>query len=140
MKSCIGLFQQKQFNLVKSAKQQISYFSKCHPSIRTLCKKLHDHKFCIFTPFIFNRNQQLFKIKQEEIIPIMPTIGLVFFLARECQHKISKIENTILHFPSSRYAFYKIETILKALNQLNLIPLKNIPNSRLYIFIKYYTS
>ena len=53
----------------------------------------------IFTPFIFTRNQQLFKIKQEDHIPSMSTVGLVFFLARVCQHKTIKIRITILALP-----------------------------------------
>ena len=108
MTSCIGLFQQKQFSLVKSVKQQISYFSYFHPSTITLCKNLHDHKLCTFTPFIFTRNQQLIKVKQEDHIPSIPTVGLAFFLARACQHKPNKIGITCQPFPSSSYAFYKI--------------------------------
>ena len=77
-----------------------------------------------FYPFIFFRSLQLFKIKQEDHIPSMPTIGLVFFLARSCQHKPNKMRITIQHLSSSSYAFYKIETILKALYQLNLILLE----------------
>ena len=96
MTSCIILFQQKQFSLVKSVKQQISYFPYFHPSIRTLCKNLHDHKLCIFTLFIFTRYQQLIKVNQEDHVSSMPTIGLIFFLARACQHKTNKIGITIL--------------------------------------------
>ena len=54
----------------------------------------------------------------------MPIIGLVFFLARACQHKLTKLESQFYHLPSSSYAIYKIETILKALIFLNLILLK----------------
>ena len=98
MTSCIGLFQQKQFKLGKSAKQQISYFSYFHRSIRTLCKNFHDHKLCIFTPINFTRNQHLIKVKQKDHIPSMPTVGLVFFLSRASKHKTHKIRITFLAF------------------------------------------
>ena len=51
---------------------------------------------CIFTSFNFTRNQQLIRIKYEDHIKSMPTIGLIFFLAISCQHNISKIGITIL--------------------------------------------
>ena len=124
MTSCIGLFQQKQLSLVKSIKQQILYFSYFHPSIRTLCKNLRNHMLYIFTPFIFSRNYQLFKIKQEDHIPCMLTIGLVFFQLEHVNTRSAKLESHFYHFPSSSYAFYKIENNLKALIQLNLILLE----------------
>ena len=119
-----------------SEKCQITdlYFSYIHPSTITLCKNLHDHQLCIFTPFIFTRNQQLIKVKQEDHIPSIPTVGLAFFLARACQHKTSKIGTTILDFPSSRYAFYKMETNLKAVIQLNLILLEKYPTQQVSYF------
>ena len=64
----------------------------------------------------------------------MLTIGLIFFLARACQHKTKKLESQFYHLPSSSYAIYKIETILKALILLNLILLENTLNSRFHIF------
>ena len=105
-----------------------------------LCKNLHDHMLCIFTLFIFTRNQQLIKVKQEDHIPSIPTVGLAFFLARACQHKTSKIGMTIFALLQLKICIYKMETNLKALIQLNLIPIKNILNSRYHIFIKQYTS
>ena len=54
----------------------------------------------------------------------MIIVGLIFFLARACQHKIIKIGMKIYHLPSSSYAIYKLETILKALIFLNLIHLE----------------
>ena len=57
----------------------------------------------------------------------MPNVGLVFFLAIVCQHKTNKIEIPFLALPNSSYAFYKVKAILKALNQLNLIPPENYP-------------
>ena len=96
MTSYIGLFQQKQFSIVKSAKQQIYYFSYIPPSIRILHKNLHDHMLCIFTPINFTRNQQIIRIKYEDHIQSVTTASLVLFLARACQHKTSKIGITIL--------------------------------------------
>ena len=46
----------------------------------------------------------------------------------------TKLESYFQHFPSSSYAFYKIETILKALNQLNLIPLEKYPKQQVSYF------
>ena len=63
-----------------------------------LCKNLYDHMLCIFTPINFTRIQQLIKIKQEDHITSMFTVGLIFLIARACQHKTSKIQITILSF------------------------------------------
>ena len=51
---------------------------------------------CIFTPINFIRNQQLIRIKYEDHITSMFTVGLIFFLAISCQHKTNKIGITIL--------------------------------------------
>ena len=51
---------------------------------------------CIFTPINSTRNQQLIRIRYEDHIQSMLTVGLIFFLARACQHKTSKIGITIL--------------------------------------------
>ena len=66
----------------------------------------------------------------------MLIVGLVFFLARACQHKISKIGITILSLPSSSYAFYKIENNLKSLIQLNLILLEKYLKQQVSYFYK----
>ena len=78
----------------------------------------------IFTPFIFTRNQQIIKVKQKDHISSMSSIGLAFSQLGHVNTRLEKLESQFLHFPSSRYAFYKIETNLKALIQLNLIPLE----------------
>ena len=64
----------------------------------------------------------------------MLTVGLLFVLAIACQLKTSKIGITIYHLPSSSYAIYKIETILKALILINLI-LQKIPKIVDFIFL-----
>ena len=102
--------------------------------MRILCKNLYDHMLCILTPINFTRIQQLIKIKQEDHILSMLTIGLIFFLARACQHKISKLESQFYHLPSSSYAIYKIETILKALILLNLILPEKYPKQQISYF------
>ena len=115
------------------------FFYFC-PSMRILCKILYNHMLYIFTPFIFTRIQQIIKVKQKDHISSMSSVGLVYFLARECQHKTKKLESHFQHLPNSSYTFYKIETNLKALIQLNLIPSENTQNSRFHSFIKQYTS
>ena len=135
MTSCIGLFQQKYLSLVKGVKQQISYFSYFHPIIRTLCKNLHDHKLCIFTPIIFTRNQQIIKVKQKDHISIMYSVGLVFFLARACQHKTSKIGITIFALPQLKICILQDRNNLKALIQLNLISPRKISQTVGFIFL-----
>ena len=47
-----------------------------------------------------------------------------------------KLESQFLHSPSSRYAFYKMKTNLKALIQLNLIPLEKYPKQQVSYFYK----
>ena len=89
---------------------------------------------CIFTPINFTRIQQLIKIKQEDHITSMFTVGLIFFLARECQHRTKKLESQFYHLPSSSYAIYKLETILKALILLNLILPEKYPKQYISYF------
>ena len=135
MTSCIDLFQQKQFSLVKSVKKQISYFSYIQPSTITLCKNLHDHQLCFFTPFIFTRNQQLFKIKQEDHIPSMLTGGLVFFLSRECQHKINKIRITTLSFPQLKLCILQDINYFKTTYLAQFNSPRKIPQIVSFIFL-----
>ena len=75
----------------------------------------------IFIPFNFTRNQQLIKIKQEDHISSMLTIGLIFFLARACQHKTRKIGITILSHPQLKLHILQNYKHSKALIQLYFI-------------------
>ena len=59
----------------------------------------------------------------------MLTVGLIFFLASP-----AKLESQFDHLPSSSYAIYKIETILKALILLNLIHLEKYPKQYISYF------
>ena len=96
---------------------------------------------CIFTPFNFTRNQQLIRIKCEDLISSMPTIGSVFFLARACQHKTSKIGIIILSLSQLKlYILQDCKTFKKNLSSYILFTQKNTRNSAFHIFIKYYTS
>ena len=52
----------------------------------------------IFIPIIFLRKCHLLIDKQKDHILIKFTVSLIFFLARACQHKISKIRITILSY------------------------------------------
>ena len=91
---------------------------------------------CIFTPINSTRNQQLIRIKYEDHIQSMFSLGLIFFLARACQLKTNKIGITILSPSQSSYAIYKLETILKALIFLNLIPLEKYCKQYISYFYK----
>ena len=133
MTSYICLFQQKQFSIVKSVKQQISYFSYFHPSIIILCKNLHDHMLCIFTPFIFTTNQQLFKIKQEDHIPSMLTIGLVFFMQRMSTQDQQNWNHIFITFLAQVMHFTRLKTFKKHLSSSILFSHK-IPETVHFIF------
>ena len=69
---------------------QVQYFSQLQ-HVNTRSTKLESH-FCHFSSSI----QAFYKIKKEDHITSMFTVGLIFFLARECQHKTNKIGITIL--------------------------------------------
>ena len=125
----------KQFNLVKSVKQQISSFPYFHPSIRTLCRNLHDHKLCIFTPNNFTRNQHLIKVKQKDHIPSMHTIGLVFFLARACQHKTNKIGITIFALLQLKLCILQDRNKFKSTYLAQFNSLIKIPQTIDFIFL-----
>ena len=108
------------------------------PSMRILCKNLYDHMLCIFTLFNFTRNQQLIRIKYKDHITSMFTVGLIFFLARPCQHKTIKIGITILSHSQLKLCTSQDINYFKStyLAQFNS-PIKNTLNSRFHIFIKY---
>ena len=63
---------------------------------------------CIFTPFIFTRNQQLIRIKYEDHITSILTVGLYFSQLEHVNTRPAKLESHFYHFPSSSYAFYNI--------------------------------
>ena len=75
------------------------YFYQLHSSAILLYKNLHGHMLLIFIPIIFLRKHHLLIDKQKDHISIKFTASLLFFLGRECQHKIIKIGITILSLP-----------------------------------------
>ena len=118
-----GLKQHKQEILLKCFKQQNSYFSQLHPSAIILCKNLHGNMLLIFIPIIFLRKHHLLIDKQKD--PTQSSLLQVyyFFQLEHVNTRSTKLESHFYRFPSSSYAFYKIETILKALIQLHFIHL-----------------
>ena len=65
---------------------------QCHTTIQNL----HSNMLHIFIPIFFLRKCHLLIDRQKDHISIKFTATLIFFLARACQHKTSKIGITIL--------------------------------------------
>ena len=111
------------------------YFSQLHISVILLYKNFHSNMLHIFIPIIFLRKCHLLIDKQKDHNSNKFTASLLFFLARACQHKTNKIGITFFsHSSSSSYAFYKIETNLKALYQLNFILPEKYPKQQVSYF------
>ena len=60
----------------------------------------------------------------------MSSIGLVFFLARACQHKTHKTRITILALPQLKLCILQDRNYLKTLKQPNLFPLEKYPKQQ----------
>ena len=106
---------------IEIVKQQILYFSQLHPSAIILYKNLHGNMLHIFIPISFLKKHHLLIDKQKDPTSIKFTASLLFFLARACQHKTSKIGITILSLPQLKLCILKIANNLKALLQIHLI-------------------
>ena len=71
-------------------------FSQLYISAILLYKIFHSNMLHIFIPIIFLKKCHLLIDKQKDHISIQFTASLIFFIARACQHKTSKIGITIL--------------------------------------------
>ena len=133
-------FRKKQFSLLKSVKQQISYFSQLPKKTLTLYKNLHGNMLLIFILMNFLRKHHLLNDKQKDPTPIKFTTSPTFFLTRAIQHKIKKIGLTILSLSQLKlYILQDCKHAKKHLSSYILFTLKNTRNSAFHIFIKYYT-
>ena len=98
-------FSKKQFSLLKSVKQHISYFSQLPKNPLTLYKNLHGNMLLIFILMNFLRKHHLLKDKQEDLTPIKFTASLVFFVAsmsiqtqQNLNHNFCTYQAQVMHF------------------------------------------
>ena len=89
----------------------------------------------VFLPYLFSLGTSNYlRLNRKTIIQVQLLQVQHFFQLEHVITRPVKLESQFLHFPSSRYAFYKMETILKALIQLNLIPLEKYPKQQVSYF------
>ena len=91
--------------------------------------------YIFFTLFIFTRNQQIIKVKQKDHISSMSSVGLVFFLARACQHKTSKIRITSFTLLQLKLCILQDRNKFKSTYLAQFNSLINIPQTVGFIFL-----
>ena len=137
MTSQQGLKQHKQEILLKSVKQQNSYFSQLHHSTGTLCNKFHAHWIHVFTMKNSTRIQHLFKINSKLLFAVRSLCNqyfsqVVYDKTRQDQqnwnHIFSMYQTQVMHFT-------RLKTFKKHLSSSILLSLKNTRNSAFHIFI-----
>ena len=89
----------------------------------------------VFLPQLFSlETSNYLRLNRKTIFQVYLLQVQYFSQLQHANTRPTKLESQFQQFPSSSYAFYKIETNLKALYQLNLIPLEKYSKQQVSYF------